>query len=228
MIISIHQPAYLPWLGYLNRIAQSDIFVFLDNVQFEKNSYTNRNKIKTANGPIWLTIPILKQGHTTKIMTEIQIDNQKNWRIKHLKAIECNYKKAKNFECNWPKLQAIYQENNASLADKCYDQLKFWMSELKITTKVVRASEINVSGAKGDLVLNICKFHRATSYLSGPLGKDYLNPEDFQAAGIDLRFQDYSHPVYHQLYGEFVPNMGVVDYWMNDGRSSNFTHQVRS
>lgn len=217
----------MPWLGYLDRIARSDIFVFLDNVQFEKNSYINRNKIKTANGPIWLTVPVLMQGHIRKKMTELEINNQKNWRTKHLKAIECNYRKSKNFEICWQKLETLYGQEDACLVDLCFDHLKFWLSEFNILTKIVRASEIDISGVKDQLVFNICKHYQATTYLSGPFGREYLDFDQFSKANIELIFHDYSHPIYSQLYGEFLPNMGVVDYWMNDGRSEIFKRQRR-
>src|SRR5450631_1867991 len=101
MIVAIHQPAYLPWLGYFDRIAASDLFIFLDTVQFERNSFTNRNRIKTASGPIWLTVPVRLRGHMEKILNEIEIDNTKGWKKKHLRAVEQNYHRAPMFAKNF-------------------------------------------------------------------------------------------------------------------------------
>ena len=215
MKISIHQPAYLPWLGYLSRIAESDLFVFLDTVQFEKNSFTNRNRIKTSTGPIWLTVPVLQQGHLTKKLNEIEIDSKQDWRKKHLKSIEMNYRKAPQFSRCFPALEALFATDTQKLADLCYEQLEFWMRQFGISTRIVRASALPVTGQKSDLVLALCKHLNATEYLSGPLGKDYLHAEDFERANIRLSFQEYSHPTYQQLYGAFLPAMGVVDAWMN-------------
>ncbi|HEY6895646.1 MAG TPA: WbqC family protein [Rhodocyclaceae bacterium] len=222
MIVSIHQPAYLPWLGYLARIAASDVFVFFDTVQFEKNSFTNRNRIKTANGPIWLTVPVLQQGHMEKKLCEIEIDPRQDWRKKHLRSIEMSYRKAPRFDACFPRLQALYAEDAPLLADLCYRQLRFWLDELGITTRVVRASELDVTGQKSDLVLAICRHLGASHYISGPLGRGYLHEADFAAAGIGLSYQEFTHPVYPQLYGEFTPAMGVVDYWLNSGDSRIF------
>lgn len=222
MIVSIHQPAYLPWLGYLSRIYDSDVFVFLDIVQFEKNSFTNRNKIKTPNGPIWLTVPVMQQGHIGKKLSDIRIDSQKDWKKKHLRSIEMNYRKAPYFDRNIGKLKEIYDIDDSLLCEFCYRQLIFWLGETKINTKILRASELPIHGYKSDLILSICQYLGATRYISGPLGRGYLNESDFESSGIMVEYQDFSHPIYPQLYGEFSPGMGVVDYWMNCGVSFPF------
>lgn len=221
-IISVHQPAYLPWLGYLARIAASDVFVFLDTVQFEKNSFTNRNRIKTANGLLWLTVPVLQQGHSSKRLVDIEIDNRQDWRRKHLRSIEQNYRRAPRFAECFPRLVDLYKTEDGRLAELCFRQLRFWLDELNITTPVVRASELPVVGQKSDLVLALCRHLGASTYLSGPLGRDYLDEQDFSSAGIRLTYQDYVHPEYTQLYGAFAPSMAVIDYWMNCGDSQLF------
>lgn len=225
MKVSIHQPAYLPWLGYLSRIAQSDIFVFLDTVQFEKNSYTNRNRIKTANGPLWLTVPVLQQGHLVKPLSAIEIDPKQDWRKKHLKSIEMSYRKASQFSRCFSELESLFASHERMLADLCYEQLLFWVKKFNIPTHIVRASEVPVSGHKSDLVLALCQHFNATEYISGPMGKDYLQTEDFSAANIALSYQDYVHPVYPQLYGDFLPAMGAVDVWLNCPEPSIFVQR---
>jgi hypothetical protein len=215
MVVTIHQPAYLPWLGYFDRIARSDLFIFLDNVQFERNSFTNRNRIKTADGSIWLTVPVHLQDHLNKTITEIEIDEQHDWRRKHLRAIEQNYRRASCFSGNREKLTAAYAPKESRLSELCFAQLRFWLAELNIATRIVRASELPVQERKSDLVLALCKYFGASAYLSGPLGRDYLQQQQFADAGIEVHYHDYVHPRYQQLYGDFVPAMGVVDYWMN-------------
>lgn len=214
MIVSIHQPAYLPWLGYLDRVRRSDVFVFLDTVQFEKNSFTNRNRIKTANGPIWLTVPVLLQGHSSKSIKEIAIDERRDWRKKHLRSLEQNYRRAPGFPEKFDRLRRQYTAVSV-LADFCFSQLSFWLDELGVRTRIVRASDLNVSGAKSDLVLSLCRAVGGTTYLSGPQGRDYLDERSFASAEISIRYHDYQHPRYPQLYGEFIPAMGVADYWFN-------------
>jgi hypothetical protein len=228
VIVSIHQPAYLPWLGYLARVAASDVFVFLDTVQFEKNSFVNRNRIKTANGPIWLTVPVLQRGHMAKRLTEIEIDPQQDWRKKHLRSIEMNYRKTTGFADRFPRLTALYAEEDALLTDFSWRQFRFWLGELGITTRVVRASELAVGGQKSDLVLAICQHLGASHYISGPLGRGYLKEEEFAGAGIKVSYQEFVHPEYPQLYGDFLPAMGVVDYWFNSGDRRIFVNDGSS
>lgn len=223
--ISIHQPAYLPWLGYLSRIAQSDIFVFLDTVQFEKNSFTNRNRIKTSTGPIWLTVPVLQQGHFEKKLYEIEIDPKQNWRKKHLKSIEMNYGRAPQFSKRFPELQYLFKSDTHRLADLCFEQLEFWLSQFNISTPIVRASTLAVTGKKSGLVVAICKHLGATEYISGPLGKGYLELQEFEQTNIRVSYQEFEHPSYQQLYGEFMPAMSAVDPWMNCSNPSSLVQR---
>lgn len=222
LTISIHQPAYLPWLGYLDRIAASDLFVFLDTVQFEKNSFTNRNRIKTPQGVIWLTVPVLAQGHLTRTLAELKIDNRQDWKRKHLRSIEQNYRRAPRFDERVERLASAYSVASDYLVELCFDQLRFWLEEFGIDTRIVRASELAIEGSKSDLVLALCKRLKATRYLSGPLGRDYLQESQFIEAGIAVQYQEFAHPVYPQLYGEFVPALSALDYWMNSASLSLF------
>ena len=217
MIVSIHQPAYLPWLGYFDRIAKSDAFILLDNVQFERNSFTNRNRIKTASGPVWLTVPVRLDAHFHKTIVEIEIDARQNWRRKHLRSIEQSYAKAPGFNTKMQRLRTIYQDKTNRLAELCGSQLAFWLAELGIGTPVLRGSELPVAGHKSALVLNLCKHVGATKYLSGPLGRGYLDEAKFSETGIQIEYQEFDHPVYRQMHGDFVPAMGIVDFWMNRG-----------
>lgn len=215
MILSIHQPAYLPWLGYLDRIARSDRFVFLDTVQFEKNSFTNRNRIKTAAGPLWLTVPVLHGGHLSGTLRDTRIDVSRHWVAKHLRSIEMAYRKAPRFAVCFPRLAALYEVRHERLADLCWAQLRFWLDEFGIRTPVLRASELAVEGRGSALVLAICRRLGATEYLAGPLGRNYLAEADFHAARVRVRYHDYESPRYPQLHGEFVPALAALDHWFN-------------
>lgn len=215
MIISIHQPAYLPWLGYFDKINRSDIFIYLDTVQLEKNSYTCRNKIKTPQGSTWLTIPLITKGHTANSIIDIRIDNSQNWKKKHLKNIFFNYKKAKFFNELYPKIELLFEEDFDLFSDLAYQHMVFWLNEFNIQTKIVKSSMLGIETKKSDLVLDLCSNFSASKYLSGELGKGYLNEGSFEQRGIQIEYQNYSHPVYQQLNGEFLPYMGIVDFWMN-------------
>ncbi len=226
-IVSIHQPAYLPWLGYFDRIQKSDIHVFLDTVQFEKNSFINRNQVKTSDGPVWLTIPVHLEGHMTSTIKDTMIPKNAYWKSKHLKTIFFNYKKAPHFEEKYGKLATFYHndyygiEGLTSLSEVCWRSLDFWCQQLSLgIPRPIKSSELFVTGTKSELVLNICKHLNADKYLSGPFGRDYLDDDAFRKAGIEVVYHDYQHPTYPQLWGDFIPNMGVVDYWMNSKQFS--------
>jgi hypothetical protein len=218
MILSAHQPAYLPWLGYFDKIIKSDIFIFLDSVQFEKNSFTNRNKIKTPQGAIWLTVPVKIKGHLNLALKDIEIDTRSHWEQDHLKAIYLNYKKAPRFNECYPKLETLYQKEYVFLAELCWDHLVFWLKELGIAKRLLRSSQLPVASKKSDLILDLCRYFSADHYISGALGKNYLAENDFQNSGISIEYQHYAHPGYPQLWGEFIPNMGIIDFWMNSDK----------
>ena len=215
MIVSIHQPAYLPWLGYFDRIAASDMFIFLDTVQFETNSFINRNRIKTASGPLWLTVPVLARDHLDKTLVDMKIDSQRDWRRKHLLAIKQNYQRAACFANRYERLAATYSIQSDRLVNLCYSQLSFWLSEFAISTHVRKASCLGADERKSDLILALCRRVGASTYLSGPMGREYLRENEFIAAGIEVRYQDYVHPQYSQLFGPFLPALSIVDYWLN-------------
>ncbi len=215
MILSAHQPAYLPWLGYFDKIISSDVFIYLDTVQFEKNSFTNRNRIKTPQGAQWLSIPVKLKGHLDKSIKEIEIDTSQNWQKKHLNAILMNYGRAPRFDECFAKLESLYTTGYNLLNDVCWDQLKFWLNELHISTRIVRSSELPLDTRKSDLILDLCRFFGADQYISGALGKNYLVERDFEDAGISITYQEYVHPEYPQLWGDFLPYMSILDLCMN-------------
>lgn len=215
MILSAHQPAYLPWLGYFDKIIRSDLFIYLDSVQYEKNGFINRNRIKTPQGPLWLTIPVKTKGHIGLTIREMEIDNTIRWQKKHLNSIYANYKKAPRFEECYEKLEVLYSKQYIYLSDLCWDHMKFWMKEIGIVKRLVRSSELHCKGKKSNLILDLCKYFGAKQYLSGILGKGYLDDVDFLRNGIIIEYQNYEYPVYPQLWGEFTPCMSIVDFWMN-------------
>ena len=222
MTIAAHQPAYLPWLGYFDKLLRSDQFVFLDSVQYEKNSFINRNKIKGPQGAMWLTIPIKIKGHTTMTLRDIRIDPSQDWQGKHLRAIYLNYKKAPRFDECYPKLQALYHSHAEFLVDICWEHLIFWLQELRIEKNIICSGQLPITSAKSQFILDICQYLGATHYLSGTLGKDYLDEQSFKEKNIQIQYQNYQHPMYPQLWGEFLPYMSILDFWLN----TNQTHLI--
>lgn len=221
MIVSINQPAYLPWLGYFHRIAVSDVHIVLDHVQFEKNSFTNRNKVRTADGWCWLTVPVKTAGKFGDLsIHEIEISNEKKWGLKHWQAIRLNYSKAPFFAQHAAFFEGIYARPWGSLNDVIRAITEYLLDAFGIRTKLYFSSQMKVSGKKDELVLNLCRELNATQYLSGPLGRDYLREEMFRSHGIEVRYDDYHHPVYSQAYSGFEPYMAAIDLLFNAGPAS--------
>lgn len=216
--IGILQPGYLPWLGFFEQLYKSDIFIIYDDVQYDKNSWRNRNRIKTSNGIEWLTIPV--HGKITSKILDIVIDNSKDWRRKHLKAIEVNYRKAPYFKDYWKIFEKILNQEWEKLIDLNMALICEINKILGINTKIEFSSKLNIIGDKINRLINICKYFDADVFYEGTAGKNYIDEKIFDEAGIKIKFQDYKHPVYHQIYGDFVPYLSIVDLIFNEGPKS--------
>lgn len=216
MIVAIHQPNFLPWLGYFYKIAQCDVFVLLDNVQYTKNSFINRNKIKTSQGVMWLTVPVKTKGLFGQLIKDVEINNMVDWRKKHLGTLEANYRKARFFEPIFQGLKTIYFTDDWSKLCELNIRLLEWvLSLLELEKKLVRASNLNVEGESTQLLINIVKKVGGNIYLSGFGGSKYQEEELFKREGIKLQYYEFSHPIYPQLWSDFVPNLSIIDLLFN-------------
>jgi len=222
MIVSIHQPAYLPWLGYFHRIAASDHHIVLDHVQFEKNSFINRNKVRTTQGWCWLTVPVKTKGRCGHLcIRDIEIDERTHWRSKHWRTIEQSYARASWYETYADELAAIYARNWGSLGELCRHLTGHFLEWLGIGTPISFSSDWAPESTKDELVLELCKKVGATVYYSGALGRNYLDEGRFAREGIRVDYQNYQHPAYPQCQpGLFQSHMGAVDLLMNCGPES--------
>lgn len=218
MILSSHQPGYLPWLGYFHKIALSDNFVILDDVQFEKNSFINRNKIKNSYGSIWLTVPVLIKGHTKKTIKEIEINNNINWKKKHWKSIYQNYKKAPYFYKYSDFFEELYKQEWKKIIDLLIYTLYFFIKELDIKTNIYQQSNLNITSSKQQLILDLCKYFNSKLFIFGVLGKNYVDRDLFKKENIKVYFQEYKHPVYPQLWQDFIENLSIIDLLFNVGK----------
>ena len=222
MIATIHQPQYLPWFGYFEKIAKGDVFILLDDVQFKKNEWQNRNKIRTPQGWQWLTVPVL-HSFGQKIC-EVTINNQVKWRENHLKTIYLNYKKAPFFEKYIHVFEEIYNRpwKNISEINICF--IKKLIHLLGISTKIVKSSEFNIATEKTQRLIDLCQIVGADTYLSGKSGPDYMDIDQFSQNNIKLCFQDYVHPKYEQLWLNkdkgFMSHLAVIDLLFNKGEES--------
>jgi len=217
LIITAHQPSYLPWLGYFHKCHISDIMVMLDSVQFEKNSFINRNKIKTSNGEIWLTVPIFMKGHINKLILDIEINNKINWREKHWKSIYLNYKKAPYFNRYSDFFEDLYKKDWLKLIDLLIYLISFFYKEFRIKTKIIRQSDLNIFSKKQNLILDLTKKLDGDIFVFGKMGKSYADIDFFNKNGVEVYFQDYIHPKYFQMWNEFIPNLSCIDLLFNEG-----------
>ncbi len=219
MIVAIQQPEHLPWLGFFDKMRSCDGFIFLDNVQFKKRYFENRNKICTEEGWQWITVPVVSKGKYKQKINEVEVDNSVNWQRKYLGSLDQSYGKSKYFDDFYPGIRSIISKSHTFLVDLNIDLINFLKECFKINTQCFLASDLVSSELTGsDIILQLCLKVGAKVYLSGPDGRTYLNLEDFESKGIKVIYHDYKHPEYTQLNStEFIPYMSSVDYLFNYG-----------
>lgn len=218
---AILQSNYIPWKGVFDMINQVDTFVFFEDVDYTKRDWRTRNKIKTANGEVWLSVPVKKTARGTKIY-EIEISQEENWQEKHYKTIVGSYKKAKYFTEYHYLLEEIYLKKKwTNLSEFNIFTTKLLATALGITTQFVNSAYLATSGIKDDKLIEICQKIGADYYLSGPAAKDYIVNEKFEKVNIELAYIDYSHyHQYPQLHGEFDHYVSVLDVLFNCGNNA--------
>lgn len=224
MLLTGHQPNYLPYLGFFHKIAQADHFTIVDNTQFVKRGpfgWIHRNKIRTADGWMWLSVPVHTKGRFTQSIRETTIRADQPWARKHWRAIEHNYRKAPHFARYAEPLRAAYEREWTSLADLNIALIRLLLGFLGIERPITIAGEAGIDGTATGLVIALCRAAGTAEYLSGVHGRDYLDAAMLREAGVTVRFQEFSHPTYPQCQpGEFVPNLSVLDLLFNVGPDS--------
>lgn len=220
LTVAILQPSYLPWLGYFEQMSRSDIFVYYDDVQFDKHGWRNRNRIKTPNGPHWLTAPVLHKGQGKPLVSEIEIDNKAKWAKKHIGTIQQYYGKAAFYKTYKEELEELLTRHWGRLVDLDIATINMMCGWMGLSPKTFLSSELLVDGGQSERLVNICKLFSATKYLSGAAARDYLDADLFKKEGIKVEWQDYQHPVYPQLHGEFISHLSALDLLLNAGEES--------
>jgi len=216
-VVAIHQPEYLPWLGFFKKMMNVELFVFLDDVQFRKKGWQNRNRIRINDGTTLLSIPV--HTHSYPKINEVTIDNEKNWSMRHKKSILYNYARAPYFGEIKDFIESIFEKKFQYLVDLNTEIIKFVMNELEIKSKIVFSSELEISKKGSDRVLDICKAVDADHYITGTFwAESNLRVEEFKKSNIDVEFQKFQHPIYKQIHGEFIPEMSIIDLLFNEGR----------
>lgn len=221
MNVTIHQPEHIPWLGFFHKINMADVYVVLDNVQYRRRYFQNRNKIRTKDGYQWMTVPLEKEDRDELLIKDARIANEDlKWKKRNIENIYHNYCKTPYFKYYWDEFKDIYSKDYLLLAELNFALLSFFFKKLGIKREIQLTSTLNVSGDKGDLILNICKALNAETYISGISGKEYLDLKLFHDASINVVFQEFHHPIYKQLHEPFIPCMSVIDLLFNHGDKS--------
>lgn len=216
MIYAAHQPNYLPWLGFFHKIACADVFVILDDVQFEEGNYQNRVQIKSPQGPQWLTQPI-RHRHLQRT-DEVEFDTRADWRAKHLKQIRSNYGRAACFTQMFPLLERwLHEAQGERIASVNSHLIEVIARAIGLETRIVPSSSLNVTSSATSRLVEIGKKLGASAYLSGRGARKYQAEQEFLAAGIALGYTDFTPKDYPQLWGGFVPGLSAIDALLNIG-----------
>lgn len=218
--VVVLQPGYLPWLGFFDQLRHADVFVYYDDVQFDKHGWRNRNRIKTPAGPLWLTVPVLHHGKGPMPINETLIDNTASWPRKHIGSLKQYYAKAPYAKRYLPELEEILSRPWTHLVDldlAVAGALAGWFG---LTAPTLRASSLGIGGGQSERLVNLCRHLGATRYLSGSAARDYLDVGLFERHGITVAWQDYQHPTYPQQHGTFEPFLSAIDLLLNCGDQS--------
>ena len=217
--VAILQPSYLPWIGYFEQIASVDNFVFYDDVQYTKNDWRHRNKIKAQNTSLWLSVPV--HYSSQELINHVKVDDTKKWRVKHIKTLKQYYGKTPYFQEVFPLLEKhITDFSTIHLSTLCIALIQDIANYLEIRTQFHLASQLQIEGDKNSRLLNICNHFNADIYYCGAASQNYLDTLLFKQHNIDVTFQEYQHPIYKQVGDNFVPYLSIVDLLFNCGKNS--------
>lgn len=218
MTVSIHQPNFIPWIGYFFKIYKSDTFVILDNVQFTKNSLINRNQIKTPQGAAWLTLPVEQSGKFGQTIKECVIHNKELTVKKTISTLQSNYTRAPYFKDYIKQFTDILDQTNNNLCELNIAIIKWLIKELELNTKIILSSELDsVEGESTERLVSICTKLEASHYLAGLGAKKYQDDQLFKENEIEVISTPFKYPTYHQQWGEFTPNLTILDVLFNCG-----------
>lgn len=218
--VAVLQPGYLPWLGFFDQLRRADVFVYYDDVQYDKHGWRNRNRIKTQNGPLWLTVPVRHGGEPLPRIHDVEIDARMPWARKHVASIRQAYAHAPFLDRYMPVLEELLQPKWERLVDldiACVDLMADWFG---LRRRIERSSALGIGGDRSERLVNICRHFGASTYVSGDAAQTYLDVNLFERHGITVEWQRYAHPAYPQLHGAFVPHLSALDLLFNCGDES--------
>lgn len=214
------QPGYLPWLGFFDQLSRADVFVYYDDVQYDKHGWRNRNRIKTQNGPQWLTVPVLHHGRGFPRILDVEIDRRQPWARRHATSLRQAYARAAHTARYLPQVEEMLCRPWERLVDLDIALVDLMCRWLGLSRRIERSSALGIPGERTERLVRICEHFGARSYLSGSAARVYLDTPLFEGRGISVEWQDYVHPVYRQLHGDFVPYLSAIDLLFNCGDES--------
>jgi len=227
MRVTIHQPQFLPWLGYLDKIDQADLFIMLDTVQFKKNEWQNRNRIRTATGWQWLTVPVLQ--HFGQRIDEVLINPTVAWKAQHLRALDMHYARAPYRHRYLVQLRELYSAPWNKLSDLNKATVQWLLDAYGITTPIHSAADYAARDEPTDRLIDLCRAVGAAQYLAGAGAEHYMDKPRFESSGVWLEIQTFQHPIYRQAYEPFEPNLSALDLLLMRGDEALATlRQARS
>ncbi len=216
MILSAHQPAYIPWAGYIHKIISSDVFIILDNVQYEKNSFINRNYLLVNNEPKLLTVPVELKNHISSKIIDIKIANNQKWARKHFQSIQLNYKKTPFYNKHIHFFENIFSQEWTYINDLNNRILEYFLFELKCNTIIKKMSETSIKGKKTDLIINLCNEFNCDEFILGVNGKNYINNELGKKNNVSFLVQKFDSENYNNyLKKKLERNLSVLDLLFN-------------
>ena len=218
MKVAIHQPQYLPWLGYFDKLDSADVFIFLDTVQFRKHEWQNRNRIRTKDGWQWLTVPIIDRF--PERIDRVEINAKTDWQRKHAQALRQHYGRAPFWDPLGPELIGLLETPWTHLSKLNVAVADLLWRYLGIKTSCLLASSVSTREDPTDRLIDLCRAVKATTYLAGQSGPSYMDTSRFAQAGIEVLVQAYTHPQYPQRYQPFVSHLAVIDLLFNCGPES--------
>lgn len=214
------QPGYLPWLGFFDQMRRADVFVYYDDVQYDKHGWRNRNRVKSPAGPHWLTVPVRHHGLGQPRIMDVEIDSRAPWARKHVGSLRQFYARSPFVQLYLPELEALLERSWTRLIDLDVAVVAMMANWLKLSPEMHLASALGVEGEQSGRLLALCRHFGATRYLSGSAARDYLDVPLFERHGVAVEWQDYRHPTYPQQHGEFVPYLSAIDLLLNCGEES--------
>lgn len=215
MIVTIHQPNFVPWTGYFDKMVRADVFVLLDTVPFTKGGFQNRVKVKGHDGPQWLTVPVHTKGKLGQLTTEVETNEARPWRRDHIKTLRTLYARAPQVDLAAELLDAGYATGSTKLADLCVDLITRLRDHYDIDTRLVRSSELTATGSSSALLADIVAEVGGLTYLSGPSGRNYLDEDQFTSRGLEVAYHSFTPSPYPQVGGEFVGGLSMLDHLAN-------------